>query len=224
MVSRRVDRDQRVRSVAGQLLAAVLRQELDDSGLTKIAFSRKIGVTTQFLDPMLAGSGNPSLITLDTIMRALGSTVVFPRSCASGEGIESHSARALGLVVQRLAMLMREEIETTGETQLELAIRASVSRFYIRKTIHGSANPSILSLETMLKGMGRTMKFPRHDGQPSRDPTRGEPAVGHLHKRHAGGRPPRSRSNRGQRQFCALSNARADRTVSRTDDPATGKS
>jgi len=113
MVSRRVDRDQRVCSVAGQLLAAVLRQELDDSGLTKIAFSRKIGVTTQFLDPMLAGSGNPSLITLDTIMRALGRTVVFPRSGAAGEGIESHSARALGLVVQRLAMLMREEIETT---------------------------------------------------------------------------------------------------------------
>ncbi len=197
MVSRRVDRDQRVCSVAGQLLAAVLRQELDDSGLTKIAFSRKIGGTTQFLDPMLAGSGNPSLITLDTIMRALGRTVVFPRSGAAGEGIESHSARAPGLVVQRLAMLMREEIETTGETQLELAIRTSVSRFYIRKTIHGSANPSILSLETMLKGMGRTMKFPRHDGQPSRDPTRGEPAVGHLHKRHAGGRPPRSRSKEG---------------------------
>ena len=194
MVSRRVDMGQRVSSPAGQLLASVFRDELGQPGLTKSGFCQTVGVTPQYLNLMLAGAGNPSLVTLETMMRGLDRIVAFPRSNPAGEGAKPDSSMRLP-IVQQLASLMREELEATGETQVELASRANVSRFYIKKTIQGLANPSLLSLEIMLKGIGRTIVFPKADAGvlPDNNSLEGHPASGNLHKRHAGGRPRRSK-------------------------------
>jgi len=194
MVSRRVDMGQRVSSPAGQLLASVFRDELGRPGLTKSGFCHTVGITPQYLNLMLAGAGNPSLVTLETMMRGLDRIVAFPRSSPAGEGTEPESGLRLP-IVERLASLMREELESTRETQLELASRANVSRFYIKKTIQGLANPSLLSLEIMLKGIGRTIAFPKADAGvlPDNNSLEGHPASGNLHKRHAGGRPRRSK-------------------------------
>jgi len=194
MVSRRVDMGQRVSSPAGQLLASVFRDELGRPGLTKSGFCQTVGVTPQYLNLMLAGVGNPSLVTLDIMMWGLDRIVAFPRFSLAEEGTELDSTLRLP-IFERLASLMREELESTGETQLQLANRASVSRFYIKKTIHGLANPSLLSLEIMLKGIGRTIAFPKAGAGVWPDNIRreGHPASGNLHKRHAGGRPRRSK-------------------------------
>jgi len=188
MVSRQVDLNQRVSSLASRLLVSTLREELVPE-TTKDEFCRRIGVTPQFLNPMLAGKENPSLLTLDTMMRGLGRMVAFPRSDLTDEGIGIDGTALSMPIVDRLALLMREEIASTGETQLQLGNRAGVSRFYIRKTLHGEANPSLLSLETMLKGIGRTVTFPKLISWARGDAS----AVVHIQKRHAGGRAPRPR-------------------------------
>lgn len=195
MVSRRVDIGQRVTSSAGQLLASVFRDELGRPGLTKSGFCRIVGITPQYLNLMLAGTGNPSLVTLEIMMRGLDRIVAFPRSSPLGQGTEPDAVLRLP-IVERLAALMREELESAGETQLELANRANVSRFYIKKTIQGLANPSLLSLEIMLKGIGRTIAFPKADAGvwPDNIRLKSNLASGNLHKRHAGGRPRRSKS------------------------------
>jgi len=109
---------------------------------------------------MLAGKENPSSLTLEMMMWGLGRMVAFPRVVLTDKGF-GVDATAMSLpIADRLAFLMREEIASTGETQLQLANRAGVSRFYIRKTLHGEANPSLLSLEKMLKGIGAQLLFP----------------------------------------------------------------
>jgi len=194
MVSRRVNLAQRVSSPALGLLVSALREEMGHE-TKKDEFCRRIGVTPQFLNPMLAGKENPSSLTLETMMRGLGRMVAFPRMLLTDKGF-GVDATAMSLpIADRLAFLMREEIASTGETQLQLANRAGVSRFYIRKTLHGEANPSLLSLETMLKGIGLTVTFPKLTSWARGDAAglEGRSAAVHIRKRHAGGRPLRPR-------------------------------